>query len=1228
MSPRRMDISSLLSPSPPADDPLPPPPRPRTIDALLHHPPASLLSILNSPIPSHHTPSDPRPPFLRFDTLVHVASEERRRITAVSLPDRDSLNPDRPLERDYPHSFLHDHDWSSRRYTHRHLDLPSPFQDRPHKRARDACPPSPPRSPSPEPRFPLALAQLTSPTTRHHTSASPTNNYPTLRRQPIPHMEPTRSAPALLVGPVSDSRTIPHPPCLSLQHTSPFLHPLHPSQLPIHSSPRNNSPHRHSPQHLRSQHHSSPIHTETDTMSPRYGYGPRMAGGVQVLSNDPSPINDPPRLDLSNYQNPGRDLSTERSVSESCPEHPRHEPSKLSPLSGRAFSLDDGRYQASTPHHQLEGQECVLLRPRVRSRPPHLPLVDATTDIDKSISIPAKGADPLAAQPFPERHPIRVWEDQPTASETSRRASPTHMSPIVYGPVEGRTWLGTSESGRVERPAMDDWATKMLQHVVEDVPTPSTCKEPSPPCAPTQGPLASDLRTPIGVARFDPRPLLPAPRPLVQQASLLNSPPARASPVLDLHLKNFETQSELQLECSDTEVDASTSAPLTFSDPTITEPSIAKAELMPGGTDADDILMANPLHSQPSPELAQPVLAKELEMPTHANVLQNTSRSPSQQSLPILLPVEDEHNVPPEDILITPPLQPESPRRSPEPEYTSEREPPVSERAMMDVDGELLSLVEDRPVRVVPAMPKVQIESRSPLPTTVGQASDGPSLVLSSQSAPKGPPFMTDEEKDRASMPPPAARSKKAEKDKTTLTAGTTTGSRKKKDGTSKVRTSHFITRPTNPEVALCDQPAAKPKQPLKPRAKPVPKPKARSNVVDTSSKGSIPKGVVNINARSRSTSVIPGAVDDVPEEAGESDKEDDKLYCVCKTRYDEDRMMIACDRCDEWFHTLCVNMPDLEIDLVDQFICPPCIQKHPHLRTTWKRRCLFGLQHENPSSPEACHKPSRGAFSKYCTDDCGIKYMRAHIAQWEKSGGARGLLWETVKNAPKREGVVVCAEANGARAMDVDGNDSEPRPLDSAARRRAEREVARLNARLEEVVKERELMKRELDTVMWREKVVELASERAGKVDECGWDQRLCFGEEEWADFGPEVLDSYEERVKVESGDDAMPLDGASAMHGEWWCTGKKKCERHAGWQKLRAAEVSFDKETKEGILLKLTTREREIRKCIEDILYPQSTAALQAPSKSPTPRSSAQRVREISFDRPGFRNGEKRSL
>jgi COMPASS component SPP1 len=32
-------------------------------------------------------------------------------------------------------------------------------------------------------------------------------------------------------------------------------------------------------------------------------------------------------------------------------------------------------------------------------------------------------------------------------------------------------------------------------------------------------------------------------------------------------------------------------------------------------------------------------------------------------------------------------------------------------------------------------------------------------------------------------------------------------------------------------------------------------------------------------------------------EEDSDCPNEDDKLYCVCKTKYDEDRFMIACDR-------------------------------------------------------------------------------------------------------------------------------------------------------------------------------------------------------------------------------------------------------------------------------------------------------------------------------------------
>ena len=59
--------------------------------------------------------------------------------------------------------------------------------------------------------------------------------------------------------------------------------------------------------------------------------------------------------------------------------------------------------------------------------------------------------------------------------------------------------------------------------------------------------------------------------------------------------------------------------------------------------------------------------------------------------------------------------------------------------------------------------------------------------------------------------------------------------------------------------------------------------------------------------------------------------------------------------------------------------------------------------------------------------------------------------------------------------------------------------------------------------------------------------------------------------------------------------------------WQKLRAAEVSFEKEMKESVLLKLTTREREIRKRIEDLLDPQ---ARNLPHSTPLKSANGKQV------------------
>ena len=93
------------------------------------------------------------------------------------------------------------------------------------------------------------------------------------------------------------------------------------------------------------------------------------------------------------------------------------------------------------------------------------------------------------------------------------------------------------------------------------------------------------------------------------------------------------------------------------------------------------------------------------------------------------------------------------------------------------------------------------------------------------------------------------------------------------------------------------------------------------------------------------------------------------------------------------------------------------------------------------------------------------------------------------------------------------------------------------------------EELKQEHDVISWRQKVLELAAARADRVDECGWDQRLIFDEEEYLEFGDGVLESYEERSPQLNGaaEESMQVDGACG-HGEWWCRGKKKCQRHAG--------------------------------------------------------------------------------
>ena len=420
--------------------------------------------------------------------------------------------------------------------------------------------------------------------------------------------------------------------------------------------------------------------------------------------------------------------------------------------------------------------------------------------------------------------------------------------------------------------------------------------------------------------------------------------------------------------------------------------------------------------------------------------------------------------------------------------------------------------------------------------------------------------------------------------------------------------------------------------------------------------------------ARSRSQSTMPVTSEALEEKEVEKDETDDKVYCICKTEYEEGKVMIACDRfavlptpqmylvalivvdfrCDEWYHMQCLGMSDLEVDLVDQFFCPACIESkslegyvltsrllrgnrpdNPNLslKTTYKARCFAGIKHKDPSSSGACHKPARGAFSKYCSEECGVSFMQMKIEAWTAGGGHKAKLWETVKDADAREGVatVLCKPKKPAivkAEVDADGDvnladgishDAKPEPLahrsattfKKGLSKQKERELVRLKKELEKVVDLRNSMKQELEIIEWRDSLIKLASQRSEEVGECGWDQRLCMDDEEWTEVGSTILENYDGQDQQE--DETEPF-------GEWWCRGKKKCDRHAGydfpspspqrvsrltypclsrWQRLRAAEAEFEIHQKDLGLKRLAETERDIRRRIEDIMDPQLAPA-----------------------------------
>ncbi|KAJ4408256.1 hypothetical protein N0V85_004252 [Neurospora sp. IMI 360204] len=88
--------------------------------------------------------------------------------------------------------------------------------------------------------------------------------------------------------------------------------------------------------------------------------------------------------------------------------------------------------------------------------------------------------------------------------------------------------------------------------------------------------------------------------------------------------------------------------------------------------------------------------------------------------------------------------------------------------------------------------------------------------------------------------------------------------------------------------------------------------------------------------------------------------------YCICGGP-DNHRFMIACDRCEDWFHGECINMDKYTGEnLVQRYICPRCSVPGRGLVTRYKKMCSL----DRCNQPAKIYEDAKEERSIFCSPE------------------------------------------------------------------------------------------------------------------------------------------------------------------------------------------------------------------------------------------------------------------
>ncbi|CCC10327.1 hypothetical protein SMACR_02902 [Sordaria macrospora] len=125
-------------------------------------------------------------------------------------------------------------------------------------------------------------------------------------------------------------------------------------------------------------------------------------------------------------------------------------------------------------------------------------------------------------------------------------------------------------------------------------------------------------------------------------------------------------------------------------------------------------------------------------------------------------------------------------------------------------------------------------------------------------------------------------------------------------------------------------------------------------------------------------TTTLPNEIDDGGSLAGSlvggqdggggsgMSESDSGPYCICGGP-DNHRFMIACDRCEDWFHGECINMDKYTGEnLVQRYICPRCEIPDRGLVTRYKKMCSL----DGCNQPAKIYEDAKEERSIFCSPE------------------------------------------------------------------------------------------------------------------------------------------------------------------------------------------------------------------------------------------------------------------